>query len=348
MASLTVSMPNVSICMTLQKPSQAHKHWQDSWEHFLGVQDVKTLWVWRACVVETIFVGLLIFGSIIISTGTRSRFSNPLVFIAFFHFVEFGILLRGAIPPAAGHFNPAVTLAAVLAGLYSPLRGLMHMTAQCLGAVLGALCAKTLLPEEEVEKYLLAGCRYRNSLSGVPGLNRNQAFLSEFIFSFMVLYIVFMVVLDRKQFQLIGLERVPLYVGMTLGCNIYVSGIIAPGYNGAYMNPARCTGPAIAYGGRELWSCLWIYWCTPALAAIVVAALYRTIPPDHRERMPITPAEQQLCSKQISKALTENGSVRVARIEEHQQAADSYVIGEDPLQSSMTSVNSYHASKPEV
>ncbi|KAL3692399.1 hypothetical protein R1sor_006050 [Riccia sorocarpa] len=345
MGSVTLAMPNVSICMTVQKPSPAHKICQGSWEQFLGVQDVKTLWVWRSCLVETIFVGLLIFGSIIISTGTRSHFSNPLVVIAFFHFIEFGVLLRGAIPPGSGHFNPAVTLAAILAGFYTPLRGLMHMTAQCLGGVLGALCAKTLLPEEEVEKNLLAGCRYRNGLSGVPGLNGNQAFLSEFIFSFMVLYIVFMVVLDRKQSQLIGLERVPLFVGMAVGCNIYVSGIIAPGYNGAYMNPARCTGPAVAYGGHELWSCLWIYWCAPALAASVVAALYRTIPPDHRERIRISPPEQQLCSKRTSKVLTENGG---STEEVKQQPSSSYVVVEDQLQGSVKSVNYSYTANPEV
>ncbi|BBN05587.1 protein MpXIP [Marchantia polymorpha subsp. ruderalis] len=250
-----------------------------SWKHFLGLHDLKSSAVWRASLIEMVFMGFFVFGSIIISMGSHMHFSSPTVGSAFFHFLMLGIFVRASNPPSDAQINPTVTLCAVLSGLYTPAKGLLYILAQSFGSIVGALCAKTLLPVEEVHRKHLAGCVFRNSTAG---LNSHQAFISEFIFSLILVYMNIMVPVDPKQFQLMGLQFAPFYIGMIAALCIYVSGSIAPGYGGAFMNPARCIGPAAAFGGAELLDNLWIFLFAPVLAAVVAAALYRGIPPDHR------------------------------------------------------------------
>lgn len=77
-------------------------------------------------------------------------------------------------------------------------------------------------------------------------MSTGQVFLNEIIGSFVLLYLAYGVGLDPRQALFFGPRFGPLLVGVSLGLVIFATSSIAPGYQGAQMNPARCFAYGIA------------------------------------------------------------------------------------------------------
>src|SRR3954462_1932486 len=94
------------------------------------------------------------------SPGTLTHLTVCLIWGAA---VAFAILSAGKL--AESHFNPAVTLALVLAGKFSAKKSVEHISAQIFGAVLASVLLYVLFPKNatlgstlpEVSPWLAAG-----------------------------------------------------------------------------------------------------------------------------------------------------------------------------------------------
>lgn len=209
-----------------------------------------------------------------VSTGSQAQFGTDFAVIGLVHaFLLFGLIVMFGVV-SGGHFNPAVTFAALLIRRIRPLDGAIYMLAQLSGGVLGALLAKGLLLDEGRPTHYGA-----LEVSGLLG-GAFQGAIVEMIGTFCLVLVILAAVYSEKSFK----EWAPLAIGTTLGFIVMVGGPLT----GGGFNPARWFGPALV---GNTWGDVWPYLLGPAVGALVAAGVYRfvleapglppTEPPEH-------------------------------------------------------------------
>ncbi|MGB7685539.1 MAG: aquaporin [Solirubrobacterales bacterium] len=192
-----------------------------------------------------------------VSTGAQSQFGSDFAVVGLVHaFLLFGLIVMFGVV-SGGHFNPAVTLAAMAIKRINPLDGLIYMLAQLSGGVLGALLAKGLLLDEgRATDYGAA------QVSGLLAGNFAGSIV-EAVGTFCLVLVILAAVYSKKSFK----EWAPLAIGTTLGFIVMVGG---PLTGGSY-NPARWFGPALV--GNE-WGGVWPYLVGPLVGSLLAAAVF--------------------------------------------------------------------------
>jgi MIP family channel proteins len=209
-----------------------------------------------------------------VSTGSQAQFGSDFAVIGLVHaFLLFGLIVMFGVV-SGGHFNPAVTLAALAIRRIRPLDGVIYMLAQLSGGVLGALLAKGLL-EDEGRATHYGALQVSGLLSG-----NFAGGIVEMIGTFCLVLVILAAVYSEKSLK----EWAPLAIGTTLGFIVMVGGPLT----GAGYNPARWFGPALVDG---TWGGVWPFLLGPAVGALLAAAVYRfvlesgalppTEPPEH-------------------------------------------------------------------
>jgi len=209
-----------------------------------------------------------------VSTGGQAQFGSDFAVVGLVHaFLLFGLIVMFGVV-SGGHFNPAVTLAALAIRRIRPLDGVIYMLAQLSGGVLGALLAKGLLLDEgRATNYGAL------EVSGLLGSNFRGSIV-EMIGTFVLVLVILTAVYSEKSFK----EWAPLAIGTTLGFIVMVGGPLT----GAGFNPARWFGPALV---GNTWGGVWPYLAGPIIGSLLAAAVYRfvlepgglppTEPPEH-------------------------------------------------------------------
>ncbi len=198
-----------------------------------------------------------------VSTGSQAQFGSDFAVIGLVHaFLLFGLIVMFGVV-SGGHFNPAVTLAALVIKRIKPLDGAIYMLAQLSGAVLGALLTKGLLLDEGRATHYGAA-EVSGLLSGAfPGS------IVEGIGTFCLVLVILTAVYSEKSVK----EWAPLAIGTTLGFIVMVGGPLT----GGAFNPARWFGPALVgndFGGFEG---IWPYLAGPIVGALLAAVVYRFV-----------------------------------------------------------------------
>jgi MIP family channel proteins len=209
-----------------------------------------------------------------VSTGSQAQFGSDFAVIGLVHaFLLFGLIVMFGVV-SGGHFNPAVTLAAMAIRRIRPLDGVIYMLAQFSGGVLGALLAKGLLLDE--------GRATNYGALEVSGIldSALRGSIVEMIGTFCLVLVILAAVYSEKSFK----EWAPLAIGTTLGFIVMVGGPLT----GAGYNPARWFGPALV---STSWTDAWAFIVGPVVGALLAAGVYRfvlepgglppTEPPEH-------------------------------------------------------------------
>ncbi|MGH7561819.1 MAG: MIP/aquaporin family protein [Gemmatimonadales bacterium] len=156
---------------------------------------------------------------------------------------------------SGAHYNPAVSLAAMMRGALPRGDLLPYWGAQILGAVTGAVLARILTGE---------------TFSPSPGVGVSMfvAFLAEALYTFALALVVLNVAVSRK-------TAGNSYFGLAIGFTIVIAAFAAGGISGGAFNPAVGTGPIVVHAllGSGGFDSLLLYWVGPlaggALAAVV-------------------------------------------------------------------------------
>jgi aquaporin Z len=170
------------------------------------------------------------------------------------------IAMAYGIGPISGcHVNPAVSLAAFVAGRMSAREMLIYWAAQFSGALGGAVILA-----------LIAGTAH--------GLGQNgwgKGYLGEFpmeaaaVFEVVMTAIFVIVILGSTS------SGAPAgFAGLAIGITLAVIHIVGIQVTGVSVNPARSFGPAAIVGGEAL-SQLWLFFVAPAVGATLGALLFR-------------------------------------------------------------------------
>ena len=209
-----------------------------------------------------------------VSTGGQAQFGSDFAVVGLVHaFLLFGLIVMFGVV-SGGHFNPVVTLAAIVIRRIKPLDGVIYMLAQLSGGVLGALLTKGLLEDE-------GRATHYGALQVNPLLSGNfSGAIVEMIGTFVLVLVILTAVYSEKSFK----EWAPLAIGTTLGFAVMVFGPLT----GAGFNPARWFGPALV---GSTWGDVWPFLVGPIVGSLLAAVVYRfvlepgglppTEPPEH-------------------------------------------------------------------
>lgn len=171
------------------------------------------------------------------------------------------VAMAYGIGPISGcHVNPAVSLAAFVAGRMSAKDMGLYWVAQILGAIAGA----TLIGLIAKTGFTNLGANGFDA--GSPGgYSLQAALIFEIVFTAIFVVVILGVSGDQKH---------GAFAGLAIGITLAVIHIVGIQVTGVSVNPARSFGPAVLQGGEAL-SQVWVFFVAPAVGAALGALLFR-------------------------------------------------------------------------
>jgi len=157
---------------------------------------------------------------------------------------------------SGGHYNPAVSLAAVVAGKLPGKDFVPYVFAQLVGGCVGSYAG-----------YSLVG--HGVGLAPGPGVKLTSAAWVEALFTFALVIVVLNVACSKKTS---GNWMYGLAIGFTVLAGAYAAGP----FSGGSFNPA--VGLGLTLTGTDLgasWRDLWVYIVSPLVGALVAAAVFK-------------------------------------------------------------------------
>ncbi|MBI1884824.1 MAG: MIP family channel protein [Chloroflexi bacterium] len=219
---------------------------------------------WRAVAAELVATALFVFvgaGAVVTVTGVLGKSPSDdaaaLVVIALAHGFAIAVLVAALATISGGHINPAVTFAATITGRIKLTTGVLYVTAQLAGAVLGASLLKAVFAND-VEGNLGAHSLNLDALASTE-----MGCLLEIILTFVLVFVVFATAIDARGYGGIA----PLAIGLT----VMIDHFIGVPLTGASMNPARSFGPAAI---ANVWDDHWVYWAGPLVGGGLAGLVY--------------------------------------------------------------------------
>src|SRR6185503_11133228 len=170
------------------------------------------------------------------------------------------------------HINPAVTLGLAASGKFPWRQVPYYIAAQVLGAVLGAATILGVLGKKASDVGL--------GVASYSGISWTQAFVAEFVGTFILVFTVFGVI-HRK--------AAAGFAGVAIGLVVFAAIIPVAPATGASINPARTVGPMFVQqiaGGSVKWEQLPVYLAAECLAGVLAAFAYVAISKTRADEKP--------------------------------------------------------------
>ena len=178
------------------------------------------------------------------------------------------IAMAYGIGPISGcHINPAVSIAAVIAGRLEANKLVTYIGAQVLGALLAAGCL-VLIVTGQLGGYDVAFQGLGQNGWGADYLG-GYGLMSALIFEVVATFLFVVVILGATDKH--GVTPV---AGLAIGITLVVIHIVGIQITGVSVNPARSIGPAIFVGGTAL-SQLWLFIVAPILGGGLAGMLFK-------------------------------------------------------------------------
>ncbi|XP_063420038.1 aquaporin AQPAn.G-like [Mytilus trossulus] len=231
------------------------------WREYLRreKEDIKSLFLYRACAAEFLGVFMLGFYGVgcNILGGDLQQVSSVHVALETGFYIAVAITIFSKV--SGGHVNPSISMGFFVTGKISAVRFVLYVVCQTLGAISGAGIVFAITDEKIRGRF---GVILPN-----PHVSDGQAFVCEMIITFMMLFGTFAMT-DEVRDDVHGFA--PLMIGLLVSINVFSGWNIS----GGCMNPARNLGPAIMTGKLDK---MWLYWIGDLVGAAVGALLYDRI-----------------------------------------------------------------------
>ncbi len=214
----------------------------------------------RPLVAEFVATALFVFvgaGAVVMNTASSNALGA--LGIALAHGIALAILVTATLPISGGHLNPAVSVGLWVAGRMDARSMGSYVAAQLLGAVVGALCVRLLLPPGAGELASYGAPAFAASVTELRGV------WIEALLTFFLVSAVFGTAVSREA---------PPVGGFAIGLAVFVAMLVAGNLTGAALNPARALGPALVAGELQGQA---FYWIGPLLGAVTASLLWKLI-----------------------------------------------------------------------
>lgn len=162
---------------------------------------------------------------------------------------------------SGAHYNPAVTVAALVRGRVDVRTAVTYAVAQVGGGLVGAELVRLVIPVSAGSALAPTG----NQLVAV--------FLAEVVFTFALAYVVLNVATSRDHTD-------NSFYGLAIGFTVTAGAVAVGGVSGAVFNPAVLIGGATM--GLFAGSALWVYLLAELVAGIAAGAAFRVLNPADR------------------------------------------------------------------
>lgn len=191
---------------------------------------------------------------------------------------------------SGGHFNPAVTIGALVGGRISVGDVIPYIVTQVVGAI--AACGVLEVIANGADGFNrhdgFASNGYGSHSPG--GYSAGAAFVCELVLTAFFLLVI------------LGSTRTSLPPGfapLAIGLSLTLIHLISIPVTNTSVNPARSTGPAIFAGGGAPGQ-LWLFWLAPIAGAILGGLIYRYVldedSPVNAANLPVAAAPVQSTS----------------------------------------------------
>jgi aquaporin Z len=162
---------------------------------------------------------------------------------------------------SGGHYNPAVTLAALVRGRIGLPDAIGYWIAQLAGGLLAMALARWVIDPAQVHTLTLSG----HALSA--------AFIAELLFTFALCYVVLNVATSKD-------HPTNSFYGLAIGFTVLTGAIAVGGLSGGVFNPAvAISGAAI---GLFAWPTLWAYLVAQIIAGIAAGLTFLALNPNDK------------------------------------------------------------------
>jgi aquaporin Z len=162
---------------------------------------------------------------------------------------------------SGGHYNPAVTLAALWRRRIGLGDAAAYWVAQFAAGVVGGLVARAVVNPAAVTTLHPSG----HALAATA--------VVELLFTFALCYVVLNVATSKDQ-------RDNSFFGLAIGFTVAAGAFAVGGISGGAFNPAVSLGAAT--GGLFAWSTLWVYLVVQAVAGAAAGLTFLALNPDDR------------------------------------------------------------------
>ncbi|MDX6248017.1 MAG: aquaporin [Kribbellaceae bacterium] len=159
---------------------------------------------------------------------------------------------------SGGHFNPAVTMAALVRGRIATRDAVGYWIAQVVAGVVAAVIVRAIVNTGRVATLHLAG----HALAA--------AFVAELLFTFALSWVVLNVATSKDHPN-------NSFYGLAIGFTVVAGAFAVGGLSGGVFNPAVAIGGAVM--GYFAWSTIWIYLVVELAAGAAAGIVFRAINP---------------------------------------------------------------------
>lgn len=192
-----------------------------------------------------------------------------------------GVVVAG--PVSGAHLNPAVTVGLAVAGKFAWAKVLLYITAQMIGAALGAALVFVM----HLDHFRVTddqGAKLAVFCTGPAIRHRFRNFLSEVIGTFVLVFVI----LHFADATLEGETNTPIGLGslgaLPVALLVWVIGLGLGGTTGYAINPARDLAPRIMHAvlpvpekGKSDWGYAWIPVLGPLVGGMLAAGVFRLL-----------------------------------------------------------------------
>jgi aquaporin Z len=162
---------------------------------------------------------------------------------------------------SGGHYNPAVTMAALVRRRISPADAVGYWIAQAVAGIAAGAAARAIVNPLHVKTLTLSG----HALAATG--------LVELIFTFGLCYVMLNVATSKDQ---LGNG----FFGLAIGFTVLAGAFAVGGISGGAFNPAVSLGAATA--GAFAWSTIWIYLVVQLGAGVLAGLTFLALNPDDK------------------------------------------------------------------
>lgn len=237
----------------------------------LRAEEIDMTQLTRGAISEFIGTFALVFfgaGSIILTHPSID--AGSLITVAMAHALVLTVFVTACLYVSGAQFNPAVSIALIVAGKQDAKTAVVYIFAQLVAAASAAgmlvlLIGPDIARHESVRLGATLGALTTGkTVDGVEVIAPNllAVFALEVLQTFALMFVILAAVADERAQKLGG-----FCVGLVVGTCILAFGPLT----GSSMNPARSFGPAL-YGN---WDMHWVYWVAPITGACLASLAYK-------------------------------------------------------------------------
>lgn len=203
--------------------------------------------------------GLIFFGCGSVVVSSLPGASYGLLGVALVHAVVLSVMITATMSISGGHLNPAVTIGLLSVKRIDAKTAGVYVLAQLIGAALGALTLRLVLPSGVVRVGTLGTPVLANAMTMMDGI------LLEAVLTFFLVSAVFGTAVSSDAPKVGGFG-----IGLVLLFDILIGGTLT----GSAANPARAFGPALVSG---TWYAQPVWWIGPILGGLLAAQLWERV-----------------------------------------------------------------------